>query len=137
MTVCAAPSYLAAWGAPESLADLPAHRGVTYARAGRVKGWEFPRPDGSIIEATPPSRLRFDDLEAIADAAEAGHGLACLPCWLVGGRIGAGLLVPVLTEEPKPTFSVHALWPAGPHLPLRVRLAIDALAAELPNRTAR
>jgi hypothetical protein len=34
---------------------------------------------------------------------------------------------------PRLVFRTHALWPETPHLPLRVRLAIDALAAALPG----
>ncbi|MFT3691210.1 LysR family transcriptional regulator [Paenirhodobacter sp.] len=129
MTVCAAPGYLAERGRPEALADLMAHRAVVYGRAGRVRSWQFP----GVGEATPPARLRFDDLEAIADAAEAGHGLAWLPCWLIRERVRAGRLVPLLEGLPRLVLRTHALWPETPHLPLRTRLAIDALAAALPG----
>lgn len=133
MTVCAGPAYLDRHGRPESLDDLPSHGAVTYGRAGRVKAWQFPTAEGGIAEVTPPSRLRFDDLEAIADAAEAGHGLAWLPCWLIRDRVLTRTLVPLLGHVPRLVFKTHALWPAGPHLPLRVRLALDALAAALPG----
>ena len=133
MTVCAGPGYLSEYGRPASLGELRSHRAVTYGRAGRVKAWQFPSKEGGLVEATPPSRLRYDDLEAIADAAEAGHGLAWLPCWLIRDRVRAGTLVPLLDHVPRLVFETHALWPAGPHLPLRVRLALDALAATLPG----
>lgn len=133
MTVCASPSYLDRHGAPNGLEDFPAHRAVTYGRAGRIKDWQFPLGGKDLTEVTPPSRLRFDDVEAIADAAEAGHGLAWLPCWLIRDRVRAGTLVPLLAEVPRLVFKTHALWPASPHLPLRVRLALDALAAALPG----
>ncbi len=133
MTVCAAPAYLDTFGRPQSLDDLPAHRAVVYGRAGRIKAWQFPVDDRTLREATPPSRLRFDDLEAIADAAEAGYGLAWLPCWLIRDRVRTGALVPLLENTPRLVFRSHALWPATPHLPLRVRFAIDALAAALPG----
>ncbi len=134
MTVCAAPAYLGAHGRPERLDDLEAHRGIVYGRAGRIHHWEFPISDKQIRKVTPPSRLRFDDLEAIADATEAGHGLAWLPCWLIRERVGAGQLVPLLDNVPRLVIRTHALWPATPHLPWRVRLAINALAATLPGR---
>nr|WP_246519898.1 LysR family transcriptional regulator [Ancylobacter lacus] len=135
MTVCAAPAYLAAHGTPMSLADLARHHGVTYARDGRVKAWEFPLDGAAPQAATPPSRLHFDDLEAIADAAEAGHGLAWLPCWLIRERVRAGTLVPLLAGVPRLVFATHALWPASPQMPLKLRLALDALAEGLPGGT--
>ena len=78
--------------------------------------------------------MRFDDLEAIADAAEAGYGLAWLPCWLIREKVRLGMLVPLLGNVPRRVFRTHAIWPETPHLPLRVRLAIDALAAALPRK---
>lgn len=135
MTVCAAPAYLAVEGTPQGLDDLSRHHAVTYARDGRVKAWEFPVRQDAPVAVTPPSRLRFDDLEAIADAAEAGHGLAWLPCWLIRARVHSGALVPLLADVPRQVFATHALWPAAPHMPLKLRLALDALAAELPGST--
>ena len=133
MSVCASPAYLDRYGRPESLDDLTTHRAITYSRAGRVRTWQFPMGDGVPREVTPPSRMRFDDLEAIADAAEAGYGLAWLPCWLIREKVRLGTLVPLLGNLPRQVFTTHALWPDTPHLPLRVRSAIDALAAALPG----
>jgi DNA-binding transcriptional LysR family regulator len=133
MTVCAAPAYLAQHGQPATPEDLLAHRAITYGRAGRIHAWQFPTADHRLSEVTPPSRLHFDDLEAIADAAEAGHGLAYLPCWLIRSRVRDGSLVPLLGNVPRRVFKTYALWPQTPHLPVRVRLAIDVLATELPG----
>jgi hypothetical protein len=47
--------------------------------------------------------------------------------------VHAGKLVPLLLDGPRLIIETHALWPETPHLPMRVRLAIDALAAELPG----
>lgn len=133
MSVCASPAYLDRNGRPESLDDLAAHQAVVYGRAGQVRAWQFPVGNGASREMTPPSRMRFDDLEAIADAAEAGYGLAWLPCWLIRDKVRLGTLVPLLGNVPRRVFTTHAIWPETPHLPLRVRLAIDALAAALPG----
>lgn len=133
MTVCASPAYLAAHGAPRTLDELRALSAIAYGRAGRTRPWLFPLGDCEPVEVMPASRLRFDDLETIADAAAAGHGLAWLPCWLIRERVSRGTLVPVLAELPRLVFKTHALWPRAPHLPMRVRLALDALAAELPG----
>ncbi|WP_370153805.1 LysR substrate-binding domain-containing protein [Ferrovibrio sp.] len=135
MIVCAAPGYLAARGTPQQTGDLDAHQAIVYSRSGRVPPWLFPREDGAPLEVWPTSRLRFDDLDAIADAAAAGMGLAWLPSWLVRDRIQAGALVPLLPQGRRYPYECYALWPQTPHMPLRVRLAIDALAAALPRMT--
>jgi DNA-binding transcriptional LysR family regulator len=133
MTVCAAPDYLKARGTPRTLEDLRDHDAVVYGRSGRVPEWRFPRDDAPAIGVAPKTRLRFDDLEAIADAAIAGMGLAWLPCWLIRERVLSGALVRVLDDRPGLVFDIHAVWPQTPHLPLRVRLAVDTLAQALPK----
>ena len=136
LIVCGAPAYLAKHGRPERLDDLAHHTGIAYGRAGQIRSWEFPTGEGkTLVEATPPSRLRFDDIEAVADAAEAGHGLAWVPSWLIRDQVRSGTLIPLLRDVPSLVFVTRAIWPETPHLPLRVRFAIDALAAELPGTT--
>ncbi len=135
MTICAAPDYLSTHGTPQTIDELRDHDGILYSRPGRTRSWLFPRDGEAPVEIVPKSRLRFDDLAAISDAAAAGYGIAWLPCWLVRPHIRSGALVPLLQDNPSLAFDVHAVWPQTPHLPLRVRLAIDALAAQLPNAT--
>jgi DNA-binding transcriptional LysR family regulator len=133
MIVCAAPSYLEAHGSPAQLADLADHDALIYRRSGGVRPWLFPREEGPPVEVMPRHRLRFDDLEAIADTAALGMGLAWLPSWLVRERLKAGELVELLPGEGRLPYDVHALRLQTPHLPPKVRVAIDVLAAELPG----
>jgi DNA-binding transcriptional LysR family regulator len=136
VVVCAAPSYLAAHGTPRTLEDLASHEAIVYGRTGHRRTWKFPTMEGlGVDDVILKTRLWFDDLEAIADAAVAGLGVASLPCWLIRDRLRAGELVRVLADLPGHVFDIHALWPQAPSLPLRVRLAIDALARQLPDVT--
>lgn len=130
MVVCAAPAYLARHGRPRRLEDLEHHAGVLYAGAGAEKGWRLRTDDGGP-PPRPTARLRLDDVQAIADAAVAGLGVAWLPCWLVARHIAAGTLELVLEDRHLLAAPIHAVWPRGRHLPLKTRLAIDALAAEV------
>jgi DNA-binding transcriptional LysR family regulator len=134
MVVCASPSYLEMHGSPRLIEDLGRHQAILYRRSNRVvQPWLFPRNGEPAAEVTPVSRLRLDDLDAIADAAAAGMGLAWLPYWLVRERIQTGALVVLLPEQPGFLYDAYALWLQTPHLPLKVRLAVDALAATLPK----
>jgi DNA-binding transcriptional LysR family regulator len=133
MVVCASPSYLDMHGQPRQIEDLSKHHAVVYRRSGRVRPWLFPRDDQPPLEVTPINRLRLDDLDAIADAATSGMGLAWLPSWLVRERIQAGALVALLPDQPGFLYDGYALWLQTPHLPRKVRLAVDALAAALPK----
>ncbi|MGN6316481.1 LysR family transcriptional regulator [Trinickia sp.] len=134
MVVCAAPSYLKSYGVPSSIESLSRHQAVVYRRSGRVRPWLFPCEDGMVEEVMPSSRIRLDDLDAIADAAANGMGLAWVPSWLVSERLRNGTLERLLPDRREFLYDAYALWLQTPHLPLRVRLAVDALAANLPDR---
>ncbi|HEX7987272.1 MAG TPA: LysR family transcriptional regulator [Duganella sp.] len=130
--VCASPAYVAACGQPRASAELAAHGILIYRRAERINTWQLPDATGKIVDLALTSRLQLDDLEAIADAAVAGMGLAWLPEWLVRERLRSGALVGVMDDQPGATMDCHALWPATPHMSLRLRLAVDALVEQLP-----
>ncbi|WP_407122241.1 LysR family transcriptional regulator [Bradyrhizobium sp. STM 3561] len=133
MVVCGARLYLRNHGRPKSIDDLAAHQAIIYRRSGRVRPWLFPQEGGPPREIMPAGRLRLDDLEAIADAAVQGMGLAWLPYWLVRERLDTGALVRLCSDQPEFLYECHALWPRSPRLPPKVRTAADTLAAALPK----
>ncbi len=136
MVVCGSRAYLKAHGRPRALDELDRHQAIVYRRLGRARPWLFPRDGARPHEVWPAGRLRLDDLEAIADAAARGMGLAWLPSWLVRDRLASGALVQVLGNEGELPYDCHALWLPTPQLPPKVRLAVDVLAAALPKLVA-
>ncbi|KAA0851219.1 LysR family transcriptional regulator [Enterobacter hormaechei] len=132
MVLCAAPDYLIKNGQPQSVDDLRQYTAINYTRAGRVLPWQLMDYDGTSRTFIPRSSLNMDDLQAICDAALAGHGIAWLPCWMVIKEIHQGNLIPLFKQAPDVRFDVHAVWQQTPHLPLRVRIAIDMLVKRLP-----
>jgi DNA-binding transcriptional LysR family regulator len=132
--LCASPEYVAARGEPRSLADLSAHDLLVYWRNDHGLAWQLPDASGALIDVSVTSRLRFDDLEVIVDAAADGMGLAWIPYWLIRDHVRRGDLVELWSGRPSATMENYAVWPATRYLPLRSRLAIDALASELPKR---
>ncbi|NPE59724.1 LysR family transcriptional regulator [Dickeya dadantii] len=131
--LCAAPAYLAAKNEPRSLEDLSEHDLLAYWRKDHGIPWRLPDSTGELVDIQVTSRMRFNDLEVVADAAVEGMGIAWLPHWLIRERIQRGALVEIWGNRPGAVMECYAVWPAAHHLPLRCRLAIDVLAAELPN----
>jgi DNA-binding transcriptional LysR family regulator len=97
-----------------------------------VSGSNIGPPIGPSTILTP-SGPATSLIDAIADAATTGMGLAWLPSWLVRERIQAGELVQVLPDQPAFLYDAYALWLQTPHLPRKVRLAVDALVDALPR----
>lgn len=68
------------------------------------------------------------------DDIQRDAGVGLLPSWLVAEGLRTGELaelLPGLSSRPQP---VHALWPAAPYLPSKVRAVIDALVEQVPPR---
>ncbi|WP_028225652.1 LysR family transcriptional regulator [Paraburkholderia ferrariae] len=137
MGICASPAYLAQHGKPADFADLAAHTSIAYGRAGQSAPWRVLGPDGKTQEWRPAARLHFDDLQAIADAAAAGAGLAWLPCWLMGPYLRDGRLALVLDSRSVLGAEVHVVRQKARHTPPKVRVAVDAFVARIPPMLAK
>jgi DNA-binding transcriptional LysR family regulator len=133
MGICASPEYLARHGCPSNAGELNGHLRIAYLSAGRAVPWRVFGDDGEVLVPQVKIRLGFDDLQAIADAAIAGAGLAWLPCWMMSPEVKAGRLAVVVSGDHMPGTEIHAVWPRATHLPMKVRVAVDALVSEIPR----
>ena len=120
MGLAASPAYLQRKGAIESIEDLAAHRGIAY-RSNTAQRSRLVSP------------LILDDLQAVADAAIAGVGLAWLPSWLIAHYALRGQLQAVLPSYREQPAPIHVIWPTAAHMPAKTRCAIDALVAGTPS----
>lgn len=135
--LCASPVYLADRDVPEQVDDLIEHDAIVYLRNGHTHAWILPAPAGGYVEASPRSRLRFDNHEAIVDAAVASMGIAWVPSWLVQTQIATGALMQVMPNALPVAMDIYGVWAETLYLPLRLRLVIDRLAKELPGAVDR
>ncbi|TNV21160.1 LysR family transcriptional regulator [Buttiauxella sp. B2] len=133
MMICASPDYLARRGEPQTIDSLSQHEVINYINAGVTHRWVIPQDNGKTIEFVPKSRLLMDELQSISAAAISGFGIALLPCWLIGEELQNGKLVRILRGYRENVYETHALWLQTPHLPLKVRLAVDMLVSRLPT----
>ncbi|MDR8031660.1 LysR family transcriptional regulator [Burkholderia cenocepacia] len=136
MGICASPAYLAHHGRPAGLDELASHVGIAYSRGGQPAPWRVIGADGAVHDHRATGRLRFDDLQAIADAAAAGAGLAWLPCWLMAPYLRDGRLALVMDSNSVSGAEVFAVRPAARHVPSKVRAVVDALVDEIPHMLA-
>lgn len=120
MGLAASPAYLQRKGAIGSIEDLAAHRGIAY-RSNTAQRSRLASP------------LIVDDLQAVADAAIAGVGLAWLPSWLIAHYALRGQLQAVLPSYREQPAPIHVIWPTEAHMPAKTRCAIDALVAATPS----
>ena len=127
LVAVAAPAYLAARGTPQAPADLAAHDCVIDTNLRDPQTWDFARAQ----RVTVTGRLSFSDVTACLIAAEAELGIARVPDFAAGPSLAAGRVAEVLAPHAPPPFGIHALYPAGRHLPAKVRALIDFLVPAL------
>ena len=116
--LCAAPAYLAAYGAPATVDALARHR--VLATTGQLP-WRLARRSRAFhFDGT--SHVRTNSSEVVRELALAGVGIALRSLWDVDRDLAAGRLVRVLPEVTGSAqvgiFAVHprsTLTPAGVH----------------------
>lgn len=137
--VCAAPSYIDTYGAPEQLHDL-AHHFCIQHRQTDGSTWAFRRGDQLLYQPIS-TKFLINNSFAIELFALAGGGIARLPRITFEKSILEGRLIQLLPDYEcvedsgdKPSiWIVHA----GRDLPYRVRLLVDHLKAEVPSARTR
>ncbi|WIG96763.1 LysR family transcriptional regulator [Myxococcus sp. SDU36] len=127
--VCAAPSYLAARGEPQTLEELATHDCLLFSSRSRRQRWRLRPKGGAYVTVEGRSRLRLDSGEALRDAAVAGLGIAFLPAFLVGEDLARGRLKALLPSCETEVVRIMAFYPSKRHLPAKVRRFIDLLVA--------
>jgi DNA-binding transcriptional LysR family regulator len=130
--LCAAPAYLDKHGVPRSHAEFAQHACIVYATNGPPVSWEARDTRGVALALPIRRRLGFDDMQAIANAALAGAGIARLPRWLVMPHVHDGSLRILWDRQHAHQSAVHLVWPQTRYLPAKTRVAIDALVGALP-----
>lgn len=123
----AAPSYLAARGAPVTPAQLPGHACLVFRAVGDA--WRFADPAGGAeLVARVSGPFETDTAEAVMEAAEAGLGIALVPSWQAARALSEGRLVRILAPFEQAETPIHALWPPARRLSAKVRAFVDHLA---------
>nr|WP_256344430.1 substrate binding domain-containing protein [Pseudomonas sp. F8002] len=122
-------------GTPQTPQDPRHHQCLNYGylQSGvslqLSKGQETQR-----VNVTGPLHANNGDL--LAQAAEAGMGIALLPDFIVEDALSAGRLVPVLCEWQAPAITINAVYSSARRVPQKTRAFIDFLLTQLAPTTA-
>ncbi|HUC19293.1 MAG TPA: LysR family transcriptional regulator [Acetobacteraceae bacterium] len=124
--IVAAPSYLAAHGRPETIADLPRHDCIAFRRirSGGLYAWEL-RENGRDVAIESRGSVIVNDALHARDLALAGIGLAYLFEPLVRADIAAGRLAAVLPQAAIEEPGLFLYFPRRAALAPKLRAFID------------
>ncbi|MRV75831.1 LysR family transcriptional regulator [Duganella sp. FT92W] len=111
---CAAPSYLAAHGTPQSLDDLARHTAILHfsGRTGRPFDWAFIDGD-AVRKIDMAGMLATNDAEGYVTLGLQGLGLIQTATYLADRHLASGALVQVLHDTPPTPMPVSLVYPQG------------------------
>ena len=130
MLVVAAPEYLARHGRPQHPAELAHHECLGYTHAGNPMPWQF-LVNGQPENFPVRSRINANNGDVLAEAAAQGLGITLQPDFIVASYLDAGRVARILADFAIPELGIYAMLPSNRHVPHRVRVLMDALAAAL------
>lgn len=135
MVNCVSPAYLQRYGVPETLADLAQHQLVHYVRplGARSAGFEYLQGN-KVQRVAMAGRVTVSSTDAYQAACLGGLGIVQVPLLGIRDLLASGELVSVLGDYLAPPLDVSMLYAGQRHLPLRVRVFMEWLAATLQAR---
>ncbi|MBV9529084.1 LysR family transcriptional regulator [Sphingomonas sp.] len=135
---CASPAYLHQAPPITKPADLIHH--VIIAHRALKEAWPFHSVSSAGQDVEIEAQMVVPEPEAVRTMLLAGAGVGILPDFLARDAIENGSLVRILPSFEHRSVEVHALYPSHRSLSAKVRVFIDALAADLhaaESRTSR
>ncbi|RYF79911.1 MAG: LysR family transcriptional regulator, partial [Comamonadaceae bacterium] len=132
----AAPAYLQARGAPQTLDELAAHACLCvqeneerrHAAPGPEHWWALRHlREGTTHRVRVNGPLASNAGELVRDWCLAGQGIMLRSLWDIGPQLASGALVQVLTQYAMTDADIHWIAPWQPKTPRRVRLLVDTL----------
>ncbi|MGY2165342.1 LysR family transcriptional regulator [Pseudomonas tolaasii] len=135
MINCVSAGYVQRYGKPETLDDLAQHYLVHYVRplGSRSPGFEYVQGN-KVLRVPMAGQITVNSTDAYRAACLGGFGITQVPILGIRELLDSGELVEVLPGYVPPALDVSMLFAGQRHLPLRVRVFMDWLAATLQSR---
>lgn len=127
LAIIGSKDYLKKKGAPAEVDNLSEHQLLNYSLDKNNGFWRIPLFDGEERQFRGINNLSVNDGNSLMLAAEAGLGLAYLPCFIYGEKVKDGTLQKVLTELVLPELGVYIVYPPSEYISPKLRVFIDYL----------
>jgi len=133
LVVVATPGYLAQAGVPQTLEDLAGHQCIQFELPsnGRRPPWSFRRQGQWVELETQGDFTCLGDFLATTTLVRHGGGLMQAYRFTVQDALDSGELVEVLAGYGGTSRPFMLVYPQARHMPLKVRVLIDFLVAEV------
>jgi DNA-binding transcriptional LysR family regulator len=129
----ASPAYLARRGTPQTPADLAGHDCILGPGLSGRSGWRFTRA-GRATAVAVAGPIKVASADGVVACAKAGLGIALASRWMCRAELEAGEIVAILSDYQLDWVELHAVYPGGRRLSLKVRAFSDYFAAQLMDK---
>lgn len=134
MQIIGSPAYFEKHGVPTRIDDLNQHSLLHYSNQPMGSVWKLDSPSGERRTIRASGNLTVNDGHSLLKAAEAGLGIAYLPCFLYHKALEEGRIMPVLTDLPEQSQNIYAMYPHGQYTQPKLRAFLDFLAEHFKNK---
>lgn len=129
----AAPEYVERRGRPTAPSELAGHGFIRFAGLLAGDRLTLAGPHGTT-EVTMRTVLSANHWRPLMRAVVQGLGIGAIQAPMAEEGLRSGALVRVLPDFALAAQEVHAIYPAGRHVPERTRILVDLLQAALAPR---
>ena len=133
--LCAAPTYLAARGAPRHPDELVEHTVIAATGLTPSPQWRFVHAGRPIVCEVRPRMMTTTNDSAIS-AAVAGFGITRVMSYQVADQLNSGALMTVLPDYETGPVPVHVIHSHGRRPSAKVRAFVDMTVARLRGESS-
>lgn len=123
--LCAAPSYLEAYGRPRAAGDVTKHNCLVYAYARQSGEWRLTDPRGVEHRLNVHGNLTANNGALLLAAAVQGTGLVLMPDFIAHDAVADGRLERLLSDHTTPELTVNVVYPYTRHVSAKLRVFVD------------
>jgi DNA-binding transcriptional LysR family regulator len=128
------PSYFEEHGMPERIDDLSQHSLLHYSNQPNGSVWKLKSCSGETRTVRASGSLTANDGKSLLQAAEAGLGIAFLPCFLYHKAMESGRVITALADLPVQSQDIYAMYPHGQYTQPKLRAFLDYLSDHFKNK---
>lgn len=123
--VVASPAYLRQASRIKHPSDLAKHEWIALSVLQSPLTWKFTSAAGQVRTVRVAGRLRTDSVAALRALLLQGGGVSVMDEFSSEEALRSGALVRLLPAWSLPRGGIHAVYPPGSHLPVKVRAFVQ------------
>ncbi|OON62478.1 LysR family transcriptional regulator [Massilia sp. KIM] len=125
----ASPSYIEAFGTPETPKEVAHHQCLMQG----TEIWRFLDGD-TVITAHPQGNFKADNPVALLTAAVAGLGLAYLADWVIADQLATGALVSVMESYPPQPSGIYVVRSPSQHSTRKIHVLTEMMLSRFGDK---